>query len=222
MSKSEQLNELFSALAKAQAEMDTAAKSSVNPFFKSKYASFTEVVDASRPALTKNGLAVIQTIEFEDQYSFLVSILGHSSGQYISSRIRIEPEKGGVQELGKYITYLKRYAYAALVGVCVGEEDDDGESNRINQRYQQPKAMESRTVRQEPLQVPQSTQPIVKITKEQLQLLEDELLDHPDIKEDVLNKLNIEDLADFPQHLFISSIKRIRAMIATKLEVLKS
>lgn len=123
---SSQLNELFCALSKAQAQMHAALKNSDNPFFKSKYADFGEIVTASRPALTNHGLCVTQRIVvLSDGTEALHSILGHSSGQYIDSLMRIRPVKNDVQSMGSYITYLKRYAYAALVGVIT--EDDDGE-----------------------------------------------------------------------------------------------
>ena len=125
------LNELFSALSKAQAQMHAALKTSDNPFFKSKYADFGEIVAASRPALSANGLSVIQRIIcIDDGNEVLHSVLGHSSGQYIDSIMRIKPQKSDVQSLGSYITYLKRYAYAALVGVAT--EDDDGEGAVIH------------------------------------------------------------------------------------------
>lgn len=121
------LNELFSSLAKAQAAMLPAFKTSDNPFFKSKYADFAEIVHASRPALTAHGLSVMQRIILlADGSEALHSVLGHSSGQYIDSVMRIRPAKNDVQALGSYITYLKRYAYAALIGVAT--EDDDGEA----------------------------------------------------------------------------------------------
>ncbi|CAM5999030.1 unnamed protein product [Sphagnum balticum] len=127
--KSWELNELFGALAKAQAEMETAGLTNANPFFKSKYADLAEIVKSSRPALTKHGLSVIQYIEQNEQGSVLVSMLGHASGQYITSQMPINPAKTDVQSLGSYITYLRRYSYAALVGVVVCDEDDDGESS---------------------------------------------------------------------------------------------
>lgn len=126
---SSSLNELFSALAKAQAQFHVALNTSDNPFFKSKYANFAEVIAASRPALTAQGLSVIQrVITMSDGSMMLQSILGHSSGQSIDSIVRINPPKTDIQALGSYITYLKRYTYAALVGVCTDSEDDDGEA----------------------------------------------------------------------------------------------
>ena len=62
----------------------------------------------------------------------LVSLLGHLSGQWIKSVIPINPSKNDIQALGAAITYCRRYALAALVGVC--PEDDDGESTMERNR----------------------------------------------------------------------------------------
>lgn len=139
--KSSDLNELLTALAKAQAEMETAGLTNANPFFKSKYADLAEIVKSSRPALTRHGLSVIQYIEQNEQGSVLVSMLGHASGQYITSQMPITPAKTDVQSLGSYITYLRRYSYAALVGVVVSDEDDDGESSMERSAKSKPTAV---------------------------------------------------------------------------------
>lgn len=142
MKSSEQLGELFAALAKAQAEMDVALKDSSNPHFNSKFADLKSVVSVSRPALTKNNLCVTQPPVKEEWGAVLVTILGHSSGQWISSEIEIKPMKkmgkyekkedfipgpdDDPQKIGGFITYMRRYAYASIVGVVA--EDDDGEA----------------------------------------------------------------------------------------------
>ncbi|CDK30160.1 ERF family protein [Candidatus Babela massiliensis] len=126
--RSENLNELFTALAKAQGEMKIANELCENPYFKSKYANLAEIVKASRPALSKNGLSVIQQILSDDEGRMLLcTILSHASGQWIESRVRIIPPKNDVQSIGSYMTYLKRYSYASIVGVVTSDEDDDGE-----------------------------------------------------------------------------------------------
>ena len=127
--RSSELNELFSALSKSQAEMKVACKDSSNPFFKSKYANLQSIIESSRPSLCKNGLSVVQQIIPNEQgQECLVTVLGHGSGQWIASSIRISPIKTDIQSLGSYITYLRRYSYASIIGVYDGE-DDDGESN---------------------------------------------------------------------------------------------
>lgn len=126
--RSQELNDLFAALSKAQDEMKVAAKDSSNPFFKSKYANLQAIIEAARPSLCKNGLSVLQQIITDEHGDHLVTTLGHSSGQWISSKMRIAPLKSDVQSLGSYITYLRRYSYAALVGVYDGEDDDGCEA----------------------------------------------------------------------------------------------
>lgn len=125
--RSTELNELSKAMSLAQAEIKVAVKDSDNPFFKSKYANLKAVIETSRPALCKNGLSVMQQIiPNENGQDTLVTMLCHTSGQWISSQMRIAPAKTDVQSLGSYITYLRRYSYAALIGVYDGDEDDDG------------------------------------------------------------------------------------------------
>src|SRR6266436_1456266 len=92
--------ELYTALAQAQGEMEIAGKNKTNPFFKSSYADFTSIVCASRPALVKYGLCVMQSIEpTEDGKHHLVTILAHASGQEVSSRVKINPPKDDVQSI---------------------------------------------------------------------------------------------------------------------------
>lgn len=128
--QSEQINELMGALAKAQGEMSGAIKDSANPYFKSKYADLNSVWNACREPLSKHGLAIVQTVQQREAGDVLYTILGHSSGQWISSTmaIRVKADSKGaneIQQLGSILTYLKRYALAAMVGVS-SEEDDDG------------------------------------------------------------------------------------------------
>lgn len=122
--KSENINELAMALAKAQAEMLPAMKDSANPFFKSKYADLASVWDACRAPLTKNGLSVVQLISSDTDKLVLKTTLIHSSGQWIESVAPIVPVKNDPQGLGSALTYMRRYSLAALVGVY--QDDDDG------------------------------------------------------------------------------------------------
>lgn len=126
--ESDELNELFAALAKAQGEMETAKLDSVNPFFKSKYSDLASVVKASRPSLTKNGLSVIQRVLPNGNGAmYLHTRLCHASGQWIESKMLINPPKNDIQTMGSYMTYLRRYNYSSVCGVYSGDVDDDGE-----------------------------------------------------------------------------------------------
>lgn len=125
METSEQINELAAALAKAQGQIKGAAKDSTNPHFKSSYADLASVWEACRSALTENGIAVIQTPHTDDAGNcHVVTMLTHASGQYVRDSFSLPPTKADPQGYGSAITYMRRYALAAIVGVA--PEDDDG------------------------------------------------------------------------------------------------
>jgi len=129
--QSEQIGELISALAKAQAEFGVAVKDSDNPFFKSKYADLAMNINAVRPALNKHGIAIIQadSAELERAIARVRTSL-HCGEQWIASEAEAPAiDKGGninVQTLGSAWTYLRRYTLQALCGLA--SEDDDGNS----------------------------------------------------------------------------------------------
>jgi hypothetical protein len=203
--RSDEIHELATALAKAQGEMQTAGLKSENPYFKSKYADLAEIVRVSRPALTKNGLSVIQQILPNiDGQNILHTILTHSSGQWIESQMRILPSKPDVQSLASYITYIRRYSYAALCGIVASHEDDDAEVAVATERDTFAKGVALNTKynpREESYE---------SITKEQLQEAELELENCPDICEQVLEGLKIQSLADMPKSKYSVAMKRIR------------
>lgn len=119
------VNEIFAALAKAQGKIQPASKDKANPFFKSKYADLSSVWDACRDALSDNGLSIVQFPLTKPEGLCLVSLLGHSSGQWIRSEVLIPLAKNDPQTTGSALTYFRRYSLSALVGVA--PEDDDGE-----------------------------------------------------------------------------------------------
>jgi len=137
-----ELNELATALAKAQAEITAAKMNAVNPFFNSRYATLAAVWDAVREPLTKNGLSVVQLPTSDGKIVTLTTMLLHASGQRISSKITapLGQAKNPVQGMGSTITYLRRYALAALCGV-VSDEDADGNSAVVAQKKQKSNAV---------------------------------------------------------------------------------
>lgn len=128
--QSSTIGKLAFALAKAQGEMTAAKKDSANPFFKSKYADLNEVWSTIRTPLAANQLAVIQATRIDGNEVRLETTLAHSSGEWICSAYPVAPQKRDPQGYGSALTYARRYALSALVGV-VSEIDDDGESAMI-------------------------------------------------------------------------------------------
>lgn len=132
--RSESIKELAGALAKAQGEMRPAAKDAVNPHFKSRYADLGAVWEACRVPLTSNGLSVIQApADSEPGRLALTTFLLHSSGEWLSTTYSLKLSQDTAHGAGSALTYLRRYALAALVGV-VADEDDDGNTASQPQR----------------------------------------------------------------------------------------
>lgn len=123
--QSESIAALAGALSKAQAEIKGAEKDKSNPYFKSKYADLSSIWDACKEPLTQNGLAVIQTTELNGGNVVVVTTLAHESGEWIRGKLGLKPVKEDPQSAGSALTYARRYALAAIVGVC--PDDDDAE-----------------------------------------------------------------------------------------------
>lgn len=125
---------LYEALSKAQGEFEAAKKTSKNPFYGSKYADLAAVIDATRPALSRHGLCVIQSpfADLEKKTVTVTTRIAHSSGQFMEDELSLPAfsvdKQGNVrfdaQTIGIAITYGRRYPYQAIVGLAA--EDDDG------------------------------------------------------------------------------------------------
>jgi len=127
LSQSPELDQLATALATAQGSIQGAVKDRTNPAFKSSYADLASVWDACRAALSANGLSVSQHPgRLEDGSATVTTILLHKSGQHIASVCAALPRDQSPAAVGSVVTYLRRYALAAAVGVA--PEDDDGQA----------------------------------------------------------------------------------------------
>ena len=124
MHTSESIAALSAALAKAQGEMQNAPLNKTNPHFKSRYADLAAIRDATVPALSKNGLAVMQYTSMDDSGRMrLHTRLSHSSGEWVESLYPIPLDKP--QVMGSAITYGRRYCWSAMCGISA-DDDDDG------------------------------------------------------------------------------------------------
>lgn len=130
--QSAEINELAAALSVAQGEITGALKDSANPFFKSKYADLASVWDACRTSLSKNNLAVIQVAGTNnDGAAVITTTLAHKSGQWIRGSIALMPVKSDPQGMGSALTYARRYALAAMVGVAQVDDDANAASGKV-------------------------------------------------------------------------------------------
>jgi hypothetical protein len=128
MKRSETIVELVTALAKAQGQITGAIKDAENPHFKSDYATLDSVWEACRAPLSSNGLSVIQSPRITEAGSVrITTLLAHNSGQWFENELEMMPKDGSPQSVGSAITYGRRYALSALVGIAPAD-DDDGNS----------------------------------------------------------------------------------------------
>lgn len=124
MIMSPEIGELAGALAKAQGEMGTVSKSADNPFFRSRYATLADCTRVLQECLPKHGLSWTQ-IPVDGDGATILTILTHSSGQYIGGKMTMTPEKKTPQGFGSAYTYARRYGLCAITGLAP-DEDDDG------------------------------------------------------------------------------------------------
>lgn len=128
---SEKLDKIIPAVIQAQAEFPAIRKDGYNPHFKSKFSSLTAVKDATQPVLAKHGLAVLQfPSTTDDGKPALTTWLVHESGQWIKDTTVLSLSKIDPQSQGGAITYLRRYAWTAVLGL-VADDDDDGNAASI-------------------------------------------------------------------------------------------
>ncbi len=127
---------LAAALVKAQSAMGGAKKDSTNPHFKTAYADLASVWDACRAPLANAGLSVVQLVSSDATHAIIETILAHSSGEWVSSTLAVPLTKADAQGLGSAITYGRRYALAAIVGVCPADDDGEAAVARPTQRTQ--------------------------------------------------------------------------------------
>lgn len=119
------MKELCAAMAKASGEISHAKLNKSNPHFKSKYASLDSVIDAIKPALSKNGLWFTQTFHNIDGYAAVETTIIHSSGETMScGTICIPLEKKTPQGYGSALTYARRMSLSTSFGIFADEDDD--------------------------------------------------------------------------------------------------
>ena len=126
------LGNLGKALSLAQAEYPTVAKNKTATVqmkaggrYSYRYADIADVIAAVAPVNAKHGLCFFQIPQTKNNQHQLVSTVLHESGEFIEGILDLEPADRSPQSLGSAITYARRYALSAMLGV-VSEEDEDG------------------------------------------------------------------------------------------------
>ncbi len=132
---SPETTELAKALVQVQRQMSPAMKDGKNPFTKSNYATLNSVMESCRDALLNNNIWLCQypvPVEIPDCLGLMTKLTHTESGQWQASLAVVPLPKADPQGMGSAITYARRYAITAMLGMVT--EDDDGEAARKNQK----------------------------------------------------------------------------------------
>lgn len=133
MEKSQSIKNISAALLKFHAQVGKIKKDANNPFFKSKYATLSNILDTISAPLEASGLAYAQ---LPDGNNGLTTILMHpESGEFLQSTYEMHPTKNDPQGIGSAITYARRYALGAILGLNI-DDDDDGNAASQPQKQQ--------------------------------------------------------------------------------------
>ena len=140
---SNDITQLAKAMLAVQKQLAPVTKDATNPFTRSRYATLNAVVDACKTALLDNGIWFTQiTVPSEPGTIALLTKLTHAeTGQFQAALTVLPLQKPDCQGAGSAITYARRYALTAMLGM-VTEDDDDGEGAKLPSRTTKPAPQE--------------------------------------------------------------------------------
>ena len=115
---------------KALGELKNVAKNSINPHFRNRYASLDAILDAVRPSLASNGIALSQSPLFHEGCAGVTTRIIHVSGKVWESTLVLPLKDQTAQGVGSAITYARRYAICAILGIAADDDDDGHEASK--------------------------------------------------------------------------------------------
>jgi hypothetical protein len=120
-------SQLVKALIEAQRKFPAIKKTRTAKAgtFTYDYADLSDILHAVTPVLCEHGLVLSQRYSVLDGLILLETMLLHTSGELLSSVLPISGPGPSAQELGSLMSYMRRYAVTALLGIAA-EDDDDG------------------------------------------------------------------------------------------------
>lgn len=122
MEKSQSIVHIAKALCDFHSKMGKIGKDATNPFFNSKYATLSNILEAIKTPLLESGLSFTQ---FPTGQNGLTTVLMHAeSGEYMQTDYFMNPSKTDPQAQGSAISYMRRYALAAVLGLNIDDDDD--------------------------------------------------------------------------------------------------
>jgi len=198
---------IIAALVKAQLKIRPPKKSGLNPMFKSRYATFDDIMVSISKPLAEEGLVVSHTHKkIEGEIIHIVRIT-HVSGEFMESEFFLKVDKPTMQGLASANTYAKRQAVCNLLSLA-GDEDDDA-----NVSEQESFKSHKKGVGRE------KSSPETTINADQCNQLEGYIGGDPEISERILRAYKVESLSLLPSHQFTSIVNGIHGIKKKRAEV---
>ncbi len=144
MKTSESTDKIYPAIFALQQELEPFTRSKVvkTGKYEFRYAPLDAIMDGLKPLFNKNGLALLQSLDADA----LTSRLIHTSGQWVQSETFLNREHASMQGFGGEVTYKRRYALSALLGIV---SDDDTDVPKITARGTLTDAMDGLSTRKQ-------------------------------------------------------------------------
>jgi len=211
MKTSEEMVEISKAMNAMQAELHTVSKDAKG--YNYKYANFASIWNALREPLTKNGLSIIQDASSCPEGVSVVTRLQHVSGQWIEFGPLLVPMgKKDAHSTGSAISYARRYALSAAVGIV--PDDDDGALAQKSMQRQDPEVDEK--------QVAEKALAERQITAAELELLEIYLQNNDELRAKILHvikeRFKIESLQYMPYKAYVQALQSAKNQYQETLE----
>lgn len=205
--------DIYKALSAAQLAYKPVAFSAQNSYYQNKYATLSDLQDASREALCENGLSVHQEL-FQDEvgHNFLRTVLAHVSGQTLSTTVRIAPTENNVHMIGSYLASMRRMSYATLIGLLVHDADDDDGYTCMASRVE----MAAKGTKPSFTSKDTKVKEFDTISKSELESLEKSMGAYYDLGEEIINAFQIPSLADLPKSKYEFVLGQMRKNVARR------
>lgn len=147
--RTDNISDISKGLIEFHSKIKSVEKTSVNPFFKSNYATLDSILEYIRPILSECKLSVIQLpIQADNNGVAIKTILMSESGQYIESdSMAITPPKLEAQAFGSVITYTRRYSLGAILSLSFDLDTDGNDVSPQNTGQTKPKSTTRPTTR---------------------------------------------------------------------------
>ena len=131
LTTSEQKSTIMAALFTVQQAIKPVLKDKKNDHFKSRYADLEAVAEEAGPLLMANGILLLQSPGGDASGMTLTTRLEHvKSGEWVQGTVFLPGQQQSPQGFGSAITYARRYALCAMLGIVTTDDDGNAASGR--------------------------------------------------------------------------------------------